>query len=385
MLRKKRILILGDTFLERFTPWLKEFHNEIHVIASHNTESLSLVDQFLIDPVISTEEIKSYIQKNQIEGIISKVDTNNEFHLIRDAVIKEYADEHSIPFFGQSMRSAIISMDKSIQRIIFESEAIPMPKGYIVNDEKDLLQASSKLRFPVVLKKNTGSANVGVFFAKNTEELELIYASNKMNNMVLEEFIAGQEVGLQAIVVGGNIRIIQHAYLGQTSIQSDPHSRYRISPGLDPRLKKEAERLIEHLVKITGVNGILQVDCIHEPDSNRLLVLEVNNRFNGMCDLVSYSSGFNVFKNTVLYSMGIKDFDRENQAIAVEIPIKSLHAKEWGVDSFVKASREFKNIIFVLLVADTIEDLIKATRRIPEEQKNYDQIEFEKKLKELVN
>lgn len=383
MSNRKRILILGETFLEWFIPWLKVYQNEIHVIASQETESLALVDRYLVNPVIKADEIIRYIQQNQIEGIISKVDTNKEFQFIRDAAVKEYADRQYIPFFGQNLRSAIISMDKSVQRLIFEAADIPMPKGFIINNKEELLRVCDQLRFPLVLKKPVGSANQGVFFVEKRDELLTTYEINKMDNMIIEEFVTGQEVGLQAWVMDGKIQSIQNVYLGETSIRNNPHSRFRIAPGLAPELQQEAEKLIKKLVEVTEANGIIQVDCVYNPEYGRFFVFEVNNRINGMCDLVSFSSGLNVFKNAVLYSMGIKEFDMEDKLIAVEIPLRSLEKRAWGLQTFVKASRVMNNTIIVLIAANNREELIRVTRNIPMEEKLYDQEEFEQKIMEI--
>lgn len=368
--------------MEWFIPWLRQYKNEIHVIASQKTKSLELVDKYLVNSIISTDEIIRYIQEEKIEGIISKVNTNNEFQFIKDAVIKEYADKFSIPFFGQDFRSAIVSMDKVVQRLLFEAKGIPTPRGFIINNESDLLHACSMLEFPLVLKKRFGSANEGVFFADNIDELLTLYRKNQTDHMVIETFISGQEVGLQALVTEDGIQSMQSVYLGETSKVSHPHTRFRIAPGLSAKLIKSAEEILRKLIDLSEPRGIIQADCVFCPERQQFFVLEVNNRFNGLCDLVSFSSGLNVFKYAIQYSMGIKKIEMERKGIAIEVPLKSLVKGVEGLQT-LKSYRRFGDITIITLASNSREELIKVTRNIPSKEKLFDQDEFEKKIREV--
>lgn len=110
---------------------------------------------------------------------------------------------------GISAIAAQRCTDKHLTHRVLAEAGIPTPELIETIDEVDLLNAAQTIGFPIVVKPRFGSGSQGVFVARSIPELQnwmpWHFAQRSPNNLdrsIVEQFIPGQEVGVDGVVVG---------------------------------------------------------------------------------------------------------------------------------------------------------------------------------------
>lgn len=136
--------------------------------------------------------------------------------------ITDYLEDEGIKVFGPSKNAAQLEGSKSFAKAIMEEYDIPTA-AYTTFNRHEWSQAEEYINqnevYPLVLKADGLAAGKGVFVCDNREEaMEALAMMNDDVNLssasyriVIEEFLAGEEVSVFAICDGETARIIMHA------------------------------------------------------------------------------------------------------------------------------------------------------------------------------
>jgi len=135
---------------------------------------------------------------------------------------------------------------RSLQKSLLEDFFIPTSKFLNIKSKKDLIAASKLLKFPIVLKKNTGAYDgKGTYFINSIPDL------NKFR--ISEDYIAEEKIAFKSEMaitfIRNQIGIIQTLPLVQTK-QTDKRCDWVIGPCHHKDLKNlsiKVESLLNHL------------------------------------------------------------------------------------------------------------------------------------------
>ncbi len=117
------------------------------------------------------------------------------------------AEKYGFPFF--SVDTARWSTDKYQMKQRFLEGGIPCAKGRLVRSIDETLD----LVFPVIVKPRDNSGSRGVKLCRTREELESSMAEaleySKLDSVLVEEFIEGQEYSIEGLHYDGKSEVIQ--------------------------------------------------------------------------------------------------------------------------------------------------------------------------------
>ena len=148
---------------------------------------------------------KSYnlINKNNIDVIFNALHGRDG----EDGIAQSYFEYLRIPYTHSGVISSFNAMDKIISKEIFIKNNIKTPKFFLVKKnifkirtiEKIIRQ--KKISFPIVLKPVNEGSSLGVEICKNKKKLLRSFLSlfKRYNELLLEEYIGGQEVQVAVI------------------------------------------------------------------------------------------------------------------------------------------------------------------------------------------
>tara|TARA_S200000501_G_C20840528_1_gene751372 strand:+ start:125 stop:1063 length:939 start_codon:yes stop_codon:yes gene_type:complete len=127
-----------------------------------------------------------------------------------DGIAQSYFEYLKIPYTHSGVISSFNAMNKIISKEIFIKNKIKTPKFFPINKseyKKKKIQkiiGRKNINFPIVLKPINEGSSLGVEICKNKKKL--IRSCNILfknyNELILEEYIGGQEV--QVAVINGN-------------------------------------------------------------------------------------------------------------------------------------------------------------------------------------
>ena len=126
-----------------------------------------------------------------------------------DGVAQSYFEYLRIPYTHSGVISSFNAMNKIISKEIFIKNRIITPKYFSIkktefnNSLINKMIKNKKINFPIVLKPINEGSSLGVEVCKNKNKLikSLLISFKKYDEIILEEYIGGQEI--QAAVLNG--------------------------------------------------------------------------------------------------------------------------------------------------------------------------------------
>ena len=159
-------------------------------------------------------KVSTFDPKKKNFNLISKKNTDVIFNALHgrdgeDGVAQSYFEYLRIPYTHSGIISSFNAMNKIISKEIFIKKRIKTPKFFSLKRSefkkkqiKKILK-EKKISFPIVVKPVNEGSSLGVEICKNEKKLfkSIQTLIKKYNELILEEYIGGQEI--QVAVING--------------------------------------------------------------------------------------------------------------------------------------------------------------------------------------
>ncbi|MFH1837262.1 MAG: ATP-grasp domain-containing protein [Candidatus Omnitrophota bacterium] len=244
------------------------------------------------------------------------------------ALASMIAGKFKLPFTG--MDPIMNCRSKYLSKKIWRENGIPCPESELIRKESDAVHFFKSLNGPAVMKPLTGSGSEFVFLCKDEASCRKAYRTirekvknhhdhrmylprnvpageNPMEDVVMEQYIPGDEYSCDFIVEKGSAGIIR---LAKKIINRDlafgTGSAYVLKVDLPGNwdIKRLEARLLSASESLGLDRTIAMVDLkIYD---NEVFLLEITPRPGGDClpFLIQASSGFDIFKATLDFAEG---------------------------------------------------------------------------------
>lgn len=181
-----------------------------------------------------------------------------------------------------SAEQLAVILDKEATSRFATSLGIPFPRTVSAGD---LPEAASRVRFPVFAKLRdkllqdtlSDPCDPVVGLANSPVELHSLFERYGKQNLTVQEYAAGDDVGL-ALIFAGNACLVSFQY---RALRLYPSSggvcTLAVSEPVHPELLAAASTMLAALCW----DGLAQVDFRHDPSTGRFYLLEINGRFWG--------------------------------------------------------------------------------------------------------
>lgn len=304
MEHKPRLLLLGASYYQ--IPAIIAAHKlGYQVIAlDKNPQAVAneFADEALNVDIIDIPNVIEIAKEKQIQGV---------FTMQSDIAVPTVgAVNDQLGLSGISYETACICSDKVKTRKTLQEVGVLQPKFKVVSNVDEAGDAALSLGFPCIVKSPDSSGSRGVTKVKSADEVESAFIEAKLhsrlNNILVEEFIEGIELGAQTFSVDGQCVLV---LLHNDTVSSPP---YMIPIGhsfpieLDKELKIEAEKTISAAVIALGIhNGPSNVDLILGKDG-KARIIEIGARIGATClpELVCYHTGIDWIMEAIRVAMG---------------------------------------------------------------------------------
>ena len=157
-------------------------------------------------------KVSSFDPKNKNFNLIDKLKTDVIFNALHgrdgeDGIAQSYFEYLKIPYTHSGVISSFNAMNKLISKEIFIKNNIKTPKFFSIKKTEyktktiQKMVKRKKINYPIVLKPINEGSSLGVEICKNKENLfrSLRYLFRKYDELILEEYIGGQEVQVAVI------------------------------------------------------------------------------------------------------------------------------------------------------------------------------------------
>ena len=281
----------------------KELKNKGKVIATDCSELAPAIyeaDKYYIVPRIDDKEYLNIIldicKKEMIDTVISLIDP--ELSLIAKNI--EKFKEINVKPIISDYDKVELCFDKYLMYKFLKANNIKTAKSYIDKDEfyKDL--ENKKISFPVFVKPVKGSASINISKVTTKEQIETLF--NQYNNLMIQEFMDGQEYGADVYIDMISQKIVSIFIKKKIKMRAGETDK---SVSIK---NEEIFNLIKNLVNKAKFKGVIDIDVFEV--NGEYYISEVNPRFGGGYPH-AYECGVNIPKY-ILNNIDKNEINNEN-------------------------------------------------------------------------
>ena len=240
-------------------------------------------------------------QKYNISGVITAATDKPLVMMAR------VAEKLHLPFF--SVETALNSTDKLLMKKKFIEAGLPCAKGYVINNAREL--AELNVTYPVIVKPRDNSGSRGVIYCDNhtsaADALEEALRYTKKGNVLIEEFIEGQEYSIEGIHYNGEHHVIQFTEKTTTDFPYNVEIAHTQPADISPQQQNKIKKLITQIGQTLGFENCASHTEL-KINSRGIYIIETSPRLGGdfiSSTLVPLSTGINM--ENILIDISIKN------------------------------------------------------------------------------
>lgn len=206
-------------------------------------------------------------QKESIQGVLSLIDP--ELSLL--AKHKNKFEAIGVTIIGSSYELCERALDKMKMYEWLTEHGYRCPKSYIDKEKFYTDVEAGKISYPVFVKPVCGSASIAISKVFDKETVELLFSKN--DNLMIQEFLNGQEIGADVyvdMISGEIVSVFTKKKIVMRAGETDKAVSFKNDHLFD---------LIKDFCKESGWAGQIDID-IFDVDGE-YYILEVNPRFGG--------------------------------------------------------------------------------------------------------
>ncbi|MFD0619655.1 phosphoribosylamine--glycine ligase [Paenibacillus sp. GCM10027629] len=204
-----RVMVVGRGGREHAIVWaLKKSEKVKHLVCAPGNAGIAQLAECVDISESQFEELAQYALDHAIDLVVVGPDDPLA------AGIVDVFEAKEIPVFGPRKNAAIIEGSKTFMKDLLRKYNIPTAAYEKFDNYEDALAYLRQQSAPIVIKADGLAAGKGVIVAQTMEEAEQALQEmmvgkvfgNAGNQVVIEEFMAGQEMSILAFVDGETVR-----------------------------------------------------------------------------------------------------------------------------------------------------------------------------------
>ena len=211
---------------------------------------------------------------------------------------------------GIPLGAAEILTDKARMKQAFGT-AVSTPAFRIVRSEAEAAAAAAQIGYPVMVKACDSSGSRGISKVTSDGEIreavQAARACSRAEHIVVEEFAAGTEIGVDGFIRGGKLQLfLPHAkdvhVAGAVCFPGGHRFPFRCSAALHDAIRRE----MEQVAAVTGMNDCaFNADVMVTPDE-KVFVLEAGGRCGatGIPELITLHTGIDYYAQIIRTALG---------------------------------------------------------------------------------
>ncbi|MBQ9562381.1 MAG: carbamoyl-phosphate synthase large subunit, partial [Lachnospiraceae bacterium] len=268
-------------------------------------------DVTYIEP-LNAQRLEQIIAKERPDALLPNLGGQSGLNLCEELYSTGILDRYGVQVIGV----AVDAIQRGEDRIEFKntmySLGIEMARSEVAYSVEDALAIAEELGYPVVLRPAYTMGGAGGGLVYNREELQTVCArglqASLVHQVLVEESVLGWEELELEVVRDAKGQMITVCFIENIdplgvhtgdSFCSAP--MLTISEECQKRLQEQAYRIVDAIQVIGGTN----VQFAHDPDTDRIIVIEINPRTSRSSALASKATGFPIALVSAMLACGL--------------------------------------------------------------------------------
>ncbi|MFW5880492.1 MAG: carbamoyl-phosphate synthase large subunit [Spirochaetota bacterium] len=257
-----------------------------------------MADRTYIEP-LNLESLTRIIAKERPDALLPNLGGQTGLNLSSELAKKGVLDEYGVTVIGVDLDAIERGEDRTAFKETMDSLGIETPISKAVHSVDEAETVANDLGYPVVVRPAYTLGGTGGGLVYNVEELRTVAARGLSASMVgqvlIEESVLGWEELELEVVRDRDNNMITVCFIENvdamgvhTGDSCCTAPMLTIDEPLQRRLQDAAYKIVEAIQVIGGTN----VQFAHDPETDRIVVIEINPRTSRSSALASKATGF---------------------------------------------------------------------------------------------
>ncbi len=268
-------------------------------------------DTTYIEP-LNIKTLTKIIKKERPDALLPNLGGQTGLNLSSELHRLGILEEYNVKIIGVNIDAIKRGEDRTEFKKTMDRLGIEMARSQTVDNVEDAERVAEEIGYPVVIRPAYTMGGTGGGFVYNVEELRTIttrgLSASLVNQVLVEESVLGwEELELEVVRDAKNQKITVCFIENVDAMGVHTGDSYctapmlTISPELQERLQKYSYDIVEAIEVIGGTN----VQFAHDPETGRVVVIEINPRTSRSSALASKATGFPIALVSSLLAGGL--------------------------------------------------------------------------------
>jgi len=257
-----------------------------------------MADKTYIEP-LTVDSLEKIIEKEKPDALLSNLGGQTGLNLTSDLHKAGVLKKHDVEVIGVKIDAIERGEDRIIFKETMKKLGVEVAKSEPCQSVEEAEKIAEKLLYPVVLRPAYTMGGTGGGIAYNVEELRTIVgrglAVSPIHQVLVEESVLGwEELELEVVRDQKNQKITVCFIENIDPMGVHTGDSFCCAPMLTvpAPLQKRMQDISYKIVEAIGVVGGTNVQFAHNPEDDRLVVIEINPRTSRSSALASKATGF---------------------------------------------------------------------------------------------
>jgi carbamoyl-phosphate synthase large subunit len=257
-----------------------------------------MADVTYIEP-LNLERLTQIIEKERPDAILPNLGGQTGLNLSAELAEKGVLDKYGVKVIGVNIDAIKRGEDRITFKETMTSLGIKVPESEAVYSVEDAEKIAAKLGYPVVIRPAYTMGGTGGGLVYNVEELRTVasrgISASLIGQILIEQSVEGWEELELEVVRDAKNQIITVCFIENVDAMGvHTGDSYCTAPMLtiSPELQRKLEIYSHKIVEAIQVIGGTNIQFAHNPETDEIVVIEINPRTSRSSALASKATGF---------------------------------------------------------------------------------------------
>ena len=270
-----------------------------------------MADETYIEP-LNVERVTQIIEQSKPDALLPNLGGQTGLNLSSSLSRLGILAEHGVTMIGISDDVIERGEDRETFKATMDALGVEMPRSRTVTTLAQAEEVAAEIGFPLVIRPAYTMGGTGGGFVDDLDELRTIVSrgllASPIGQVLVEESILGWEELELEVVRDAEDRLITVCFIENVdAVGVHTGDSFCTAPMLTiaPELQARLQDISYRIVSAIGVVGGTNVQLAHNPETGRVVVIEINPRTSRSSALASKATGFPIAMVSTLLAAGL--------------------------------------------------------------------------------
>jgi len=255
-------------------------------------------DVTYVEP-LNIKTIEQIIAKEKPDALLPNLGGQTALNLSAELSRRGILEKYGVQIIGVKVDAIERGEDRQAFKDTMNKLGIEMPRSEIANSLEEAEKSIENIGLPCVIRPAYTMGGTGGGLVYNIEEFRTIVSrglsASLVGQVLVEESVLGWEELELEVVRDAKNQLITVCFIENVDAMGvHTGDSYCTAPMLtiDPELQKRLQKHSYDIVEAIGVIGGTNVQFAHDPETGRVVVIEINPRTSRSSALASKATGF---------------------------------------------------------------------------------------------